>query len=105
MSLFDLIFGHPAIRKLPSEQKREVNRLLEELVKIGKLDDFLSLTPGGPFNVRCHHTGARRIGERLNTIGGLELMQAARAHVNRKLKAVMAEHLDYCWQDIGEWQA
>jgi hypothetical protein len=105
MSLWDLIFGHPAIRKLPSAEKREVDRLLEDLVKIGKLDDFLSVSPGGQFNIRCHHIGARRIGERLNKIGGLELMQAARAHVKRKLKPVMAEHLDYCWQDIGEWQA
>jgi hypothetical protein len=31
-------------------------------------------------------------------------MEAARWHVKRKLKETMAEHLDYCWQDIGEWQ-
>ena len=42
---------------------------------------------------------------KLNQIGGLELMQAARAHVKRKLKMVMAEHLDYCWQGIGDWKA
>ena len=104
MSIWEAIFGNPVIRQLPAEKKKEVNRLLDELVKIGKLDDYLSLQPGGPFNVRCHHTGARKIGERLNEIGGLELMQAARSHVKRKLKPVMAEHLDYCWQNIGEWQ-
>ncbi len=104
MSIWERLFGHPAIRKLSPEPKREVKKLLDELVKIGELDDFLSLQPGGPFNVRCHHVRARKIGERLNEIGGLELMQAARSHVKRKLKAVMAEHLDYCWQDIGEWQ-
>ena len=104
MSIWEVLFGYPAIRKLPAEKKREVNRLLSELVKIGKSDDFLSLHPGGQFNVRCHHVRARRIGERLNEIGGLALMQAARSHVRRKLKDVMAEHLDYCWQDIGEWQ-
>lgn len=105
MSLWDLIFGPPAIRKLSSQERKEVDRLLADLVKIGKLDDYLSVSPGGPFNIRCHHTGARKIGERLNQIGGLELMQAARAHVKRKLKPVMAEHLDYCWQNIGKWQA
>ena len=104
MSIWEALFGHPAIRKLPSDKKREVNRLLDELVKIGKTDDFLSVTPGGQFNVRCHHVRTRKIGERLNEIGGLELMQAARSHVRRKLKDVLAEHLDYCWQDIGEWQ-
>jgi len=104
MSIRDKLFGHPVIRKLPPQTKKEVNKLLAELVKIGKLDDFLSTQPGGPFNVRCHNIHARRIGERLNDIGGLELMQAARSHVKGKLKDVMAEHLDYCWQDIGEWQ-
>ncbi len=104
MSLFETLFGHPAVRKLPPQQKNEVNRLLEELVKIGKLDDFLSLQPGGPFNIHCHHTRSRQIGERLNEIGGLALMQAARSHVMRKLKSNLAEHLDYCWQDIGEWK-
>lgn len=105
MSILEAIFGHPAIRQLPSQQKQEVKRLLDDLVKIGNLDDFLSTHPGGPFNVRCHHTRARKIGERLHEIGGLSLMDAARAHIRRKLNPVMAEHLDYCWQDIGEWQA
>lgn len=104
MSIWTRIFGHPVIRNLPTHEKKEVNKLLEELVKIGKRDDFLSTQPGGPFNVRCHHVQARRIGERLNEIGGKELMEAARWHVKRKLKAVLAEHLDYCWQDVGGWQ-
>lgn len=103
MSIWERLFGHPAIRKLPPQKKREVKKLFAELVKIGKLDDYLSLHPGGPFNVRCHHTRARKIGERLHEIGGVELMEAARAHVKRKLKPVMAEHLDYCWQNIGDW--
>ncbi len=104
MSIWEALFGHPVIRNLPSDQKQEVKGLLKKLVKIGELDDFLSLQPGGPFNVRCHHTGAREIGKRLDQIGGLELMDAARSHVKRKLKPVLAEHLDYCWQDIGDWQ-
>ncbi|MFN2304878.1 MAG: hypothetical protein ACK2TV_14195 [Anaerolineales bacterium] len=104
MSLWEKIFGYPVIRKLPSHQKREVNNLLSELVRIGKLDDYLSLQPGGPFDIHCHHVRARKIGERLNDIGGLALMQAARAHVKQKLKSNLAEHLDYCWQNIGEWQ-
>lgn len=105
MSIWEKIFGYPTINQLPGVQKQEVKKLLDQLVKIGQMDDFLSLQPGGPFNVRCHHTQARQIGERLNEIGGLELMQASRAYVKDKLKAVLAEHLDYCWSDIGEWQA
>jgi hypothetical protein len=104
MSLWERIFGNPIVRKLPPQTRREVNNLLSELVRIGKLDDFLSLQPGSPFNSRCHHVRARKICERLNDLGGLDLMQAARVHVMRKLEPVLAEHLDYCWQDIGDWQ-
>lgn len=105
MSLFETLFGHPAVRKLPPVQRDEVNRLLDELVKIGKLDDFLSLQPGGPFDIHCHHVRSRQIGVRLDELGGLDLMQAARSYVQRKLKKTnLAEHLDYCWQDIGEWK-
>jgi len=105
MNILAILFGHPEIRQLAPEPKREVKQLLADLVKIGEQDDYLSLTPGSPFNSRCHHVGARKIGERLNEIGGLELMHAARWHVKRKLKPVMAEHLDHCWKDIGDWQA
>ena len=104
MRILEIIFGHPATRKLTSAEKNEFRKLLEELIKIGKTDDFLSLQPGGPFNARCHHTGARKIGERLNEIGGIELMQAARAYVARKLKPILAEHLDHCWSNIGDGQ-
>jgi len=103
MSIWEAFFGHPVIRQLPPNTRNEVKGLLDDLVEIGRLDDYLSLTPGSPFDGHCHHTGARRIGERLNEIGGLPLMHAARSHVNRKLKAVMAEHLDHCWKGIGDW--
>lgn len=105
MNIFESLFGHPAIRQLPTESKHEVKRLLAELVRIGETDDYLSTHPGGQYNIRCHHIRSRKIGERLNEIGGLELMQAARSHIRRKLKPILAEHLDYCWQDIGGWKA
>ncbi len=32
-------------------------------------------------------------------------MMAVRMTIRRKLeKDVMAEHLDHCWKNIGEWQ-
>ena len=104
MKIWQTLFGHPAIRKLPPQPKREVKRLVEELVKIGKLEDYLSLHRGGDYNRNYHHKRAREIGARLDEIGGLALMRAARARVERKLGVVMAEHLDYCWMEIGEWQ-
>ena len=104
MNIWHALFGHPTILKLPPEPKREVKHLLEELVKIGKLEDFLSVHRGGDYDRNYHHKRAREIGARLDKIGGEELMWAARAHIKRKLDPVMAEHLDYCWMDIGTWQ-
>ena len=104
MSLITLLFGEPEIRTLDPARKQEVNSLVEKLVKIGKTDDFLSLSPGGPFDMQLHHLEARSIGRRINDIGGVPLMEAVRNSVKRKLKAVMAEHLDHCWKGIGDWQ-
>jgi hypothetical protein len=84
--------------------REEVERLFAELVEIGKKDDFLSERPGNGFNGQCHNIRTRAIGKRLNEIGGLELMQTAREHVRRKLKATLASHLDYAWQEIGAWK-
>ena len=105
MAFLSSLFGEPEINQLDPERKAEVKQLIDKLVKIGNLDDFLSLTPGGHFNMQCHHPGAREIGERLNAIGGLPLMTAVRKTIRRKLKDVLAEQLDHCWKGIGDWQA
>ncbi len=104
MSLIDILFGEEAIRNLPADQKQEVQGLINKLIIIGKQDDFLSVVPGGPFDQQCHHHQAREIGRKLHAIGSLDLMMAVRMTIRRKLKDVMAEHLDHCWKDIGEWQ-
>ncbi|MGB4594291.1 MAG: hypothetical protein WBI14_00100 [Anaerolineaceae bacterium] len=104
MDLITLLFGEPAIRALDPSRKQEVKDLIAKLIKIGQTDDFLSLAPGGPFDLQMHHREARDIGRRINDIGGLPLMEAARSSVKRKLKPVMAEHLDHCWKGIGNWQ-
>ena len=46
MGLLNFLFSSPPCR---GELKPEVNRLVAELVKIGKTDDFLSEHPGNPF--------------------------------------------------------
>ncbi|NLW72051.1 MAG: hypothetical protein GXY37_04055 [Chloroflexi bacterium] len=104
MNLITLLFGEPAIRTLDSMRKAEVKSLIEKLVRIGQTDDFLSLAPGGPFNMQMHHREAREIGQRVNEIGGLPLMEAVRNTIKRRLKAVMAEHLDHAWKGIGDWK-
>ena len=41
MSLFNRIFGEPEIRALDPHNKAEVKKMIEELVEIGRTDDFL----------------------------------------------------------------
>lgn len=104
MSILNILFGDPAIKQLSSHQQKEVEKLIRDLIQIGKSDDFLSLSPGGAFDIQCHHRQARDIGKRLNDIGGLNLMAAVRHRIKRKLKAILAEHLDHCWKGVGEWK-
>jgi len=92
--------GGPA---LPKENRDEVERLINELIDVGRKDDFLSERPGGVFNAQCHHVRARAIGKRLNEIGGLPLMQMAHKRVRRKLGENLTSHLDYAWSEIGQW--
>lgn len=92
-----------APRPYPSESRREVADLIEELIRIGKTEDFLSEHPGGQFNVQCRHVGAIRIGRRLDTIGGLPLMQFAQEQVRRKAGKNLAGHLEYAWDELGSW--
>ena len=98
------LFGGGMTAGLDSHTRDEVERLINELIEIGRKEDFLSERPGGNFNGHCHHIQTRAIGKRLNEIGGLSLMQVAREKVRRKLKANLAAHLDYAWAEIGDWK-
>ncbi len=99
VGLFD-IFGR---KPYPSAQKNEVDHLIENLVRIGQKEDFLSERPGGSFNAQCRHTGAREIGARLAAIGGFELMEYVLKRIRKRLGANLAAHLSYAWTDIENW--
>lgn len=98
------LFGGGMTSGLDKRTHDEVEKLILELIDIGKREDFLSERAGGSFNAQCHNIRARAIGKRLNEMGGLSLMQLARERVRRKLKANLAAHLDYAWAEIGEWK-
>ncbi|MCC6148118.1 MAG: hypothetical protein IT308_11185, partial [Anaerolineaceae bacterium] len=66
-----------------TQHKAEVARLIEELVRIGKTDDYLSERPTAPFNLQCRHTRARQIGQRLHDMGNLALMTYAYRQTRR----------------------
>lgn len=91
----------------PPENRDEVNRLVDELLQIARQDDFLSEHPGGVFNAQCKHVRARAIGKRLEEINGVELMEWTYEKVKKKLgkkSGQLAEHLGYCWNDLGAWK-
>jgi len=100
MGFFSDIF---APKPFPSENRKEVADLITNLIRIGKMDDYLSEHPGGVFNVQSRHSEAIRIGRRLDEIGGLELMQYAYNQVRRKGGKQLASHLEYAWDDVGHW--
>jgi hypothetical protein len=91
------------LKPYPAHQRDEVNKLIDELVKIGRTDDYLSERPGGGYDGRCHHIRTRQIGKRLDEIGGHELMIFASKRVKKHLKTTLWEHLLYAWQGIGDW--
>jgi hypothetical protein len=93
------------VKPYPSEKAPEVEKLLAELVGIGKRDDFLCerYTPG--FNSQMRNVRARDVGKRLFEIGGLELMEYAHRHVKRKASKNLGDHLEYCWDGVGKWRA
>ena len=85
------------------EDKPEVEELLNTLIEIGRVDDFLSERPGIPFNSQCRHIEARKIGTRFHEIGGLALMEYAHKRIQKKLSKNLADHLEYAWSGIGQW--
>ena len=104
MSFFDKMIPSPATQRSTPASRQEAERLIEELIGVGRKDDYLSETSGGQFDLHCHNTNARRIGQRLNELGGLELMMAARQRVRKKLGMSLMSHLDYAWSNIGQWK-
>jgi hypothetical protein len=93
------------VKPYPAHAQQDVERMLEELIRIGKADDFLAERPGGAFNRDARHIRAREIGQRLHELGGLKLMEYANRRVRRKLGKNLSWHLEAAWKDIGDWIA
>ncbi len=65
----------------------DVDRLVAELIQIGRTDGYVSMTPGGKFNEKCNHVRACEIGEALNKRGGTDLMLAAHTELAQRFQA------------------
>jgi len=100
MGFLDFLLGKSLI---PQELKPEVDRMVQDLLRIGQTEDFLSERPGGSFNAQCRHIRAREIGKRINDIGGFELMEKIFKRIRKQLGMQLASHLSYAWADIGKW--
>lgn len=87
----------------PGNARIEVDRLVGDLLRIGETEDFLSERPGGAFNMQCRHVRAIEIGKRLNEIGGEKLMEFTLRRVRKKLGKTIFAHLEYAWDDLGQW--
>ena len=91
-------------KPFPRANAEEVSRLMEELIRIGIQEDYLSEIPGRGFNSQCRHIRAREIGKRFNELGGPEMMSWAYGWVRKKAGKIPASHLEFAWNDIGDWQ-
>jgi hypothetical protein len=81
----------------------EADRLVAELIEIGKKEEYLSMKPGGNYNAACKHVRARQIGELLNQQGGKDLMVAAAYRVRAVLGSESLSELSSAWAWIGDW--
>ncbi len=102
MGILQDLFGS---KPYPPHAKQEVERLINELARIGETEDFLSERPGPPFNLQCRHIRTRDIGKRLNEVGGLALMEYVHDQVKKKVGVKLISHLEYAWAEIGDWVA
>ncbi len=101
MGFLDSLF---APKPYPSQNAKEVQDLLAELITIGIKEDYLSEYPGPGYNGQCRHVRARMIGKRLDEIGGNALMQWAYYKVQKKAGKTPASHLEYAWRDVGHFE-
>src|ERR1044071_625027 len=126
LSIWKRLFGStpPLDREKPSgspsdreggNERAEVERLLEELIRIGKdVSSILSYRTGERQKlgasgfVRPPEQGkvdarARAIGKRLQIIGGQDLMVEAYERVTNELGQEAGRELSACWQGVGYW--
>ena len=84
-----------------AKNDKEVVTLTQELYLIGLSDGFLSRKPGGKFDDKCKNKRARQIGERLDKLGGIDLMREV--HFKIEQMRGPARLLESCWGYIGRW--
>jgi hypothetical protein len=102
------MFGRETTRAVPSYATRHAGAIaadlkpfVDELLRIGAREGFVSFMPGGRFNQQGRHIRAREIGMRLNMMGGSSLMR----RVYDRVDCPNARQLAAAWDEIGDWTA
>ena len=90
-------------KPFPRQNSDEMSRFLEELIQIGRKDDYLSERPGGQFDRECRHIRTREIGQRIYDFGGAESMEWAMKKISKKIGKELTAHLEACWFRIGNF--
>lgn len=85
-------------------QLREMERILNELMDIGRSVGYLSLAAAGGFNEKNRNIRAIEIGKKLNEIGGMDAMRMGGVAVSRFLDSAKGRELEVCWDGIGAWR-
>lgn len=100
MGFIENLFG---IIPCPPDKKEETKRLIDELLRIGKHDDYLSERHKVGFNAQFRHVRTIEIGKRLYQIGGDKLMEFTLFKVRKTLGKDIYSHLEFAWDEIGQW--
>ncbi len=90
-------------KPFPNSAAAEMNGYVDELIEIGRHDDFLSERPGGPFDRDCRHIRAREIGQRIFEIGGADAMEWTVGKVSKALTPSLGDHLEAAWSRVGNF--
>lgn len=81
----------------------ESESLLSELISIGEADKFLCEDVEEGFDSYRRNLRVREIGERLNEIGGFNLMQSICMRISMQIGHCKAREIEMAWDGIGRW--
>ena len=83
----------------------DMDDLILELVHIGRTGEGKIHARNGANFVNGSTKRVREIGRKLDRLGGIDLMVAARGAVQSHLGRRAAQRLEAVWGGIGEWEA
>lgn len=82
----------------------EADKLVAELIVIGRSKDFISSKGSrNEYDSNSRHIRTRQIGQELEKLGGMDMMQVAYYRVIHAIGA--RRDFDYAWNGVGGWMA